>query len=342
MEIISKYDSVLPWQTVQWNRLISQANNNSLPHAFLFSGQQGIGKTQFAENLAAFLLCEDSASSAKPTIACGRCKQCKLFQAETHPDFKLIQPEDGSSSIKVDQIRSLVEFFGHSSQQGGRKVTILAPAESLNINAANALLKTLEEPSLNSVIILISHQAGMLLPTIRSRCQVVDFALPAESESLAWLMGQEAVKQKYSQAELQQMLRLAYQAPFKALDYLDIQALTEYQTMLDELSVFLKNEKLSTELATRWNDDLAQLRLSWMLLWLEQLLKLKLKSGTVSLIHGEKMFHYLVSKCTAQQFFELYAECLQQYRLFLGTSNPNKTLAFELLLHRWSALMRKN
>lgn len=321
---------------------MSQANSKSLPHAFLFSGQEGVGKTNLAGNLAAFLLCEAAAGVSDKTEACGRCKQCKLFEAETHPDFKLIQPEEGSSSIKVDQIRNLVEFFGHSSQQGGRKVTVLVPAESLNINAANALLKTLEEPSLNSVIILVSHQPGMLLPTIRSRCQAVDFGIPAESETIDWLMEQASVAQKASKDALCQILMLAHQAPFKALEYLDMQALAEYQAMLDELSIFLKNEKLSSELAARWNDDLAQLRLSWMLLWLEQLLKLKLETGSENLIHGEKMFRYLASKCTTEQFFELYSECLQQYRLFMGTSNPNKILSFELLLHRWSALMRKS
>jgi DNA polymerase-3 subunit delta' len=336
---------ILPWQETQWQRLVSQANARTLPHAFLFSGQAGIGKAQFAKSLAAFLLCDDKAAAASRSKACGNCKQCKLFEAETHPDFKLIQPEEGAASIKVDQIRNLVEFFGQSSLQGGRKVTVLMPAESMNINAANALLKTLEEPSANSVIILVSHQAGMLLPTIRSRCQVVDFSIPSESQATNWLMTQAEVLEAETQLsaeDLRQVLNLAYQAPFKALDYLNTQALKEYRTMLDELSVFLKNEKLSSELANRWNDDLAQLRLSWMIHWLEQLLKLKLESGMAALVHGELMFNYLADKCTAQQLFELYSECLQQYRLFSGTSNPNKVLAFEMLLHRWSGLMRKS
>lgn len=336
-----KYGDVLPWQGNQWKRLVKQAAGHNLPHAFLFTGQAGVGKTRLAMNLAAFLLCETVSEKTNLTEACGECKQCKLFEAETHPDFKLLQPEDGASSIKVDQVRSLVDFFGHSSLQGGRKLTILEPAESLNINAANALLKTLEEPSSNSVIILVSHQAGLLLPTIRSRCQVVDFPIPSESDTIDWLIRQGNVEQNHSKEALQQILMLAHQAPFKALEYLEINALSEYQKMLDELSIFLKNEKLSSELASRWNDDQANLRLSWMLLWLEQLLKLKHETGNGHIIHGEKMFHYLANKCTTQQFFELYAECLHQYRLFLGTSNPNKVLAFELLLHRWSALMRK-
>lgn len=339
----SKSANILPWQETQWERLVSQANAKTMPHAFLFSGQVGIGKTQFAKSLAAFLLCDDKTTASR-SEACGNCKQCKLFNAETHPDFKLIQPEEGAASIKVDQIRNLVEFFGQSSQQGGRKVTVLMPAESLNINAANALLKTLEEPSPNSVIILVSHQAGMLLPTIRSRCQFVDFSMPSEVQAVDWLKSQTEGMGDHvsiSADDLRQVLELARKAPFKAIEYLNAQALAEYRTMLDELGVFLKNEKLSSELATRWNDDMAQLRLTWMIYWLEQLLKLKLDSGVANLFHGEKMFSYLAEKCTSQQLFELYSECLQQYRLFIGTSNPNKVLAFELLLHRWSALMRK-
>ena len=130
---------IYPWQQEQWANITRQHHAQTLPHAFLFSGLKGIGKLHFAKCLVAFLLCENNQGSQ----ACGLCKQCKLLAAETHSDFKLTEPDEGSAVIKVDLIRALVTFFSLSSMQGGAKITIVCPAESLNHNAANALLKTL-------------------------------------------------------------------------------------------------------------------------------------------------------------------------------------------------------
>lgn len=340
-------NTVLPWQAKQWGRMLSHVAAKSLPHAFLFSGVEGIGKELFAKQLSSFLLCEASENESNINgirNSCGICKQCRLFESDTHPDFKFIEPEEGSASIKVDQVRKLVDFFSQSSQQGGRKIAILSPAEGLNNNAANALLKTLEEPSKDSVIILVSHQPGMLLPTVRSRCQVLDFSLPSLTESLAWLntyKNQLGTGDSLSEEDLRETLLLANSSPLKAISYFDIGALTEHRLMLDELGSLLKNDSLSTTLATRWNDDISLLRLSWMILWLEQILKLKFGSTLKVTQQAEKMFIYLSEKASSAELFSLYSSCLDQYKLFLGTSNPNKVLSFEVLLHKWSSLMRK-
>ena len=333
---------VLPWHSVQRDRLIAQLKTGKIPHAFLFSGLEGLGKYQFASFFSSYMMCEKSKFQQMP---CGECKQCKLFDSESHPDFKIISPEEGSASIKVDQVRQLVDFFGKSSQQGGRKIALVSPAEALNHNAANALLKTLEEPSHNSVIILISHQPGMLLPTIRSRCQVVDFTKPKTSDSLAWLKNrsiEESSQDAYSDEDLMEVLSLANYSPLKAKHYLQFGALKEYHLMLNEISVFLKNDALSSTLATRWNDDLAHLRVAWMAHWLELILKIKLNSVHDKKLLEQKMFNYLSEKVSHIELFDLYSSCLGQYRLFLGKTNPNKVLAFESLLHKWSALMRKS
>tara|TARA_R110002072_G_scaffold172728_1_gene326956 strand:- start:38212 stop:39243 length:1032 start_codon:yes stop_codon:yes gene_type:complete len=332
---------VLPWHSLQRERLISQFRSGKVPHAFLFSGLEGLGKSQFASFLASFMLCENSKTQQVP---CGECKQCRLFESESHPDFKLLEPEEGSASIKVDQVRQLVEFFGKSSQQGGLKIALVSPAEALNNNAANALLKTLEEPSGQSVIILVSHQPGMLLPTIRSRCQLVDFTRPELNVSLTWLKANsinEAGQNVPSDEDLEEVLSLAYYSPLKAMYYIQLGALKEYQRMLDEMGTFLKNETLSSTLATRWNDDLAHLRVAWMAHWLELILKIKLDSVDNEKILAQKMLKYLAEKASHAELFDLYSRCLAQYRLFLGTTNPNKILAFESLLHKWSILMRK-
>lgn len=333
--------SFFPWQAAQWERVLKQVRENKVPHAFLLNGVEGIGKLQFAESLAAYLLCE-SASEGKLEQACGTCKQCRLVESETHPDYKHIGPEEGSSILKVDAIRNMVEFFAQSSMQGGRKLAVLSPAESLNHNAANALLKTLEEPSGDSVIILVSHSSGQLLPTIRSRCQVIDFSLPETSAAKQWL---EAALNKdelsLSGAELDSVLALAAQAPLRALEYVKTGALEENQRMLEEMASFLRKDVLALVLAERWSDDLSILRVEWMIQWLELVLKVKLASFSTEGLAAAKMIDHLAKVSTEAQLLDLYKSALDQLRLLLGTSNPNKQLVFEFLLNQWAGLMAK-
>jgi DNA polymerase-3 subunit delta' len=332
-------NQIYPWQSQQWANITKQYSDQTLPHAFLFSGLKGTGKLHFAHCLVAFLLCERKQGAH----ACGECKQCKLLRAQTHTDFRLMEPEEGSAVIKVDAIRSLVEFFTLSSMQGGAKVSILCPAESLNNNAANALLKTLEEPAGQSIIILISHAAGKLLPTIRSRCQVVDFDTPKQRQAHDWLTDNLARDggRIPDEADVAALLSMSSNAPLRAKEYAEINALTENNLMLDEMASLLKNESIVTAVSSRWDDDNFSLRLAWTIRWLELILKLKMTGDTLSVQgqHGEKMLQYLAEKCSEFQLLALYRESLNQYRLFLGRSNPNKTLGFEYLLHQWIKLM---
>lgn len=190
-----------PWQTEPWQRWAGLRAR--LPHAILLKGAQGIGKLDFAMNLAQSLLCEKPLADG---LACQDCPPCHWFQQETHPDFRLLQPDalaesedadDGESKkkkpsrqISVDQVRSLADFANLSAHQGGHRVVLIHPAEAMNTNAANALLKTLEEPSGKMLIILVSHKPQQLLPTILSRCLTLSMAMPSPEESAAWLKQQ--------------------------------------------------------------------------------------------------------------------------------------------------------
>jgi len=332
-------NQIYPWQTGQWANITKQYHDQTLPHAFLFNGLKGNGKLHFAKCLVEFLLCERKQGSQ----ACGECKQCKLIYAQTHTDFRLTEPEEGSAVIKVDAIRSLVEFFTLSSLQGGSKITILCPAEALNHNAANALLKTLEEPAGQSIIILISHSAGKLLPTIRSRCQVVDFDTPNQQQAYEWLKSNlsRGGGAAPPEADIAALLSLSSNAPLRAKEYYEINALVENNLMLDEMASLLKNDSIVTTVSSRWDDDIFSLRLAWTIRWLELILKHKMTGETAGVQgqHGERMISYLAEKCSEFQLLALYRESLNQYRLFLGSSNPNKTLGFEYLLHQWTKLM---
>jgi DNA polymerase III subunit delta' len=189
---------IYPWQKNDWSRL--QELRKRPTHGLLFKGTKGIGKLDLAINFAQSLLCQHPENYG---LACGKCPSCHWFEQGSHPDYRLLQPEalslDGEESesgkkpskqVSVDQIRGLADFLGMSAHQGGRRVIVIHPAEAMNANAANALLKNLEEPPPGLLFILVSHKPQQLLPTILSRC--LSFALPAPDTASAtrWLAEQ--------------------------------------------------------------------------------------------------------------------------------------------------------
>jgi DNA polymerase III subunit delta' len=202
-------DFDFPWHAAPWRQL--HALRERLPHAILFHGPEGIGKTAFAELFAQSLLCQSPASEGRP---CGQCDSCGWFSQYNHPDYRRVRPEaleeDGGESdedagegkksakatktpskeIKIDQVRALADFMNISTHRQGLRVVLLYPAEALNTASANALLKTLEEPPPGTVFLLVSHSLDRLLPTILSRCRKFALPLPSKEEALAWLSAQ--------------------------------------------------------------------------------------------------------------------------------------------------------
>jgi len=201
--------TMYPWQQSAWTQL--QAMRARLPHAILFHGPQGIGKSGFLETFAQALLCENVRADGQ---ACGVCASCGWFLQNNHPDYRRVRPEvfedelpaegeDGaepaaksksakapSKEIKIEQIRALADFMNISTHRQGLRVVVLYPAEALNMPASNALLKTLEEPPPGTVFLLASNSLDRLLPTILSRCRKFALPMPAHAEALAWLQGQ--------------------------------------------------------------------------------------------------------------------------------------------------------
>ncbi|OQW67964.1 MAG: DNA polymerase III subunit delta' [Proteobacteria bacterium ST_bin12] len=186
------------WQKNQWQHIMQQ--RATLPHALLIRGSAGIGKQDFALELARSLLCNVPIE----THACGECASCLWFKEMHHPDFRLISPEDAElsedtpkkkatkkSQISVAQIRQLIDYLSLSQHQAsGYRVILISPAETLNIASANALLKMLEEPPANTLFLLVTNQPQRLLATITSRCQAIDMPLPSKQDALSWVKEQ--------------------------------------------------------------------------------------------------------------------------------------------------------
>lgn len=176
-----------PWQQRQWNQLCGQREAGRVPHALLLSGAPGLGKRQFAEAFARTVLCEQPGNDG---MACGQCHACHMFAAGTHPDYALVEPEAAGKAIRIDAVRTLIDFLNLTRSFGRYKVAIVEPADALNVYAANALLKTLEEPPAGVVLILVTSLPSTLPATIRSRCQSLLFGVPATSVAQAWLESQ--------------------------------------------------------------------------------------------------------------------------------------------------------
>ena len=173
----------LPWHADAAQRLVSQLQRGQLPHALLLSGPQYSGKAQLALSLARRLLCAE----AEGLTNCGHCHACTLSAGGAHGDFRWVSPQDKSKVIKVDQIRDAVQLSTRTASFGVRKVIVLQPADAMNLNACNALLKSLEEPTAETYWILVCDRQSSLPATIRSRCQIQRLAMPDRDSSLAWL-----------------------------------------------------------------------------------------------------------------------------------------------------------
>ena len=189
----------LPWHQREFDALVG--TKDRLAHALLIHGPRGVGKLDFARALAQALLCE---SPTQTHAACGKCTACAWFESGAHPDYRQVEPaaeseaeaEEGEKPAKtkkpsiyiiVEQIRALPELVNISSHRGGPKVIVLHPAEALNVNAANALLKSLEEPPPGTHFMLVSHRPHHLLPTIKSRCRQVALGAPDRDSAARWL-----------------------------------------------------------------------------------------------------------------------------------------------------------
>ena len=202
----------LPWHSEQWQSLNDLIDDQRLPHAIIVNALEGVGAEHLAQALAYRMLC----SQVDNGMPCGQCSGCLTLKAGSHPDFYHLAPEEKSKVIKVDQIRSLCESVAKTSQQGGWKVAIISPAEAMHTAAANALLKSLEEPESNTLILLVSSRLSAIPMTIRSRCQIESLAIPDASIAEQWLSQQVVDKQ----VNFSELLSMANGQPLLALDYL--------------------------------------------------------------------------------------------------------------------------
>lgn len=249
---------IAPWLAQAWQSLAARIAAGTLPHAILLAGPAGLGKRELAAALEASLLCERRAGDGH---ACGACRGCRLVRAGTHPDlhrvgFALNDKGEPRTEIIVSQVRELGDALVKTSQFGGWRVATIQPAEALNANAANALLKVLEEPPPGAVLVLVADRPDRLIPTIRSRCQRIDARFPPRDVALAWLG-----ERKVAAADAVAALDLAAGNPGIARLFADAGVRALAGEVAKDLGGIASGHAASAEVAARWAKDRPQERL---------------------------------------------------------------------------------
>jgi DNA polymerase-3 subunit delta' len=314
-----------PWQQQAWNQLCQQLESQRLPHALLLKGVPDGGLESFAVLFARYLLC----AAPVDHIPCGRCRDCHWMSVATHAGFVHVFPETSdkgvvSKVIKIDQIRSMIDMVTQTVMHGGRKVVVITPADAMNTNAANALLKNLEEPTSNTFFILASTNPARLMATIRSRCQVIDLPLPSLAEADRWLG-----KHIKNQPQREQLLALAGNNPLQVESWLSDGVIELLLKMENELHDLSRGQCSALQVASLWGKGDVSRRVQWWWQWLALQLKRQIQSvDAVKWPASELQLHQFMQKLLlAKQKLE-------------SSANPNELLLLESLLIDWQQIAK--
>jgi DNA polymerase-3 subunit delta' len=345
-----------------WNELKAAAflrDRQHLPHALLFTGPKGLGKNVFATWLAQLLLCANPSDDGKP---CGLCQGCRLFMAGSHPDLHVVQPEviykssdtliaqyapryapadkskesKDSSVIRIDQIRSLIEDAQTRPQIAACKVILLSPADTMNVNAANSLLKLLEEPPPDSYLVLVADRPAHLPATIRSRCARLEFRAPPVEAALAWLQAQNL-----SNEEAKLLLGLAAGAPLAAFAFANTAFLDQRTTLLGDMANLANGQGDPLACATRWKSLGIERCLLWLQGWLSDLIVTSMQADAAHLYNPDLRPHLqaLENRLDLKQLFR-FAESVARGRSLLGGPLDEQLLLEDMLIC-WTELHRR-
>lgn len=340
----------IPWIDPTLDRLLAGANR--LPHALLLTGRPGIGKSVLARRFAAALLCENRAARGR---ACGRCTACQWVAQGSHPDLRVVtlteEEEEGSdkgaekpdrpgkarkpsTEIRIDQIRALGNFLSVGGHRGGRRVVLLDPADALNTIAANALLKSLEEPQSSVLFLLVTGRPQALPATIRSRCQQHAVAPPDAAAAVRWLAEVSGLQP----AEAAQLLAASGEAPLRAAELAGTEQAAVHRLIVETLA------RLPDTGAVTAADSLASLAPAlWLRTlqgWTGDLGRLLARHGPRRFLAQESRLRALAARTTAQRLGDFARWLDQQAQL---ASHPmNARLFCEQTLFRYSAIFAQD
>ena len=306
-----------PWVEPAKTALLAAFRAGRLPHALLLHGAPRAGQSGLALWAAQVALCDTPQDAP-----CGRCASCELFLAGSHPDLRTVTVEDKATVIKVEQVRELCGALALTSYRGGRKVGVLDPADRMNINSFNALLKTLEEPSEDTLLVLAVTHVERLPRTIVSRCQRIRVPNPATRAAMEWLEREEPGE------DWPLLLSLSGGAPLAALDL----ARAGVAELVEGMKSALSGRRFDPlRLAQEWSRDRPAERLKWLEHWLESSIRAGLGQGSDA-VNDNRQIHLPSSEASVNitAAFRLLDQTRESRTLLEGSLNTQ--LLFEDLL----------
>ena len=315
-----------PWHVHLWQQVLGYWQLKRPPHALLLSGPAGLGKIDFAYHLAQLKLCQNITPE---TASCGTCRSCQLFQSGTHPDFIICRPESERSIITIDQIREMTQALSQTTYtQGGAHVVVIEPAHAMNIMAANALLKTLEEPLGDAMVLLIAPQQANIPATVRSRCQYLVFQPPTTQQALAWLAPHIP-----DESDARAALLWAGQGPLLAKAMYTAGQIADFQAIIQKMVQLVQQPfavcQVAQALLTYPLQDVLQcfMLASWQALKWQACPSMREESRHVS-----PDLQTLARQCSDKVLFALWDKSQQRYHQCLAVPGLNGQSILEQLL----------
>lgn len=314
--------------------LTNSLNNNRISHAYLFEGDAGVGKKEMAIYLAKQHFCKEL-NGIDP---CGECSDCKRIDSGNHPDYHVVSIEEGSQSIKIEQIRNLQKEFGYKSVESAKKFYMIEDAEKMTVQAANSLLKFLEEPKGEMVAVLLTEQSHRILNTILSRCQMISFA------SLNKVTLRDRIKEEGINSSLAMVVSSLTNNYEKAIqlarDEWFLQACKIVVNITKEIHE--KPQQAAVHIQLSWLPHFTernqhQIGLDLLLEWYNDLLKTKI--GKVeNIVFTQQMIKQKeqADTMTTKQINEARASILEAKRRISSNGNPQivlEQLVFQIIKH---------
>jgi len=337
-----------PWLQTDWQKLTEYQQSQKIPHAIIFTGKKGLAKRELANLWVKSLLCDTNSpekNDSDTLFPCQVCESCRLFNAQTHPDYLLIEPEEVAKAIKVDQIRELVDFVSLTRSRGQYRIILISPAENMNTNAANSLLKTLEEPAANTILILTSSNIQQLPATIRSRCQLFPVTSPKSEELEQYLV----TSQQISADEIQIALSISENSPVDAEFYLSSSIASLNNDLLNDWQLLADGSVNPSKISEKWLKQSTNIPLKLVYTWIVdmiryQSIRLQVAGDSYHTGHfyqgNNKTLEILALKIPAKRLFSLYDKVVELIELERTTLN--KQIQLESLLIQWSLVAQSS
>jgi DNA polymerase-3 subunit delta' len=317
---------ICPWLRPALEQLEAARASKRLGHGWLLAGPAGIGKINLALVFANRLLARASLAPPVDLKVAEAVNAIRARHAPTdhHPDLHWLFPEEDKRTISVEQIRDAAESLNLRSHGGGAKVVLIEPADGMTVAAANALLKTLEEPSGDTYLMLLSHQPERLPATVRSRCQRLNLARPSAEEFARWV---GSAPESFGAAWL-----LTGGSPLQTAALLEDGKANESNSLRNELTL-ISSDKIDVQsVAGEWSKADPELALTWLTRELHRQIRLRLAPAVSTSVtdHDAGILHNAWSKLTVRRLFEQH-ETAERLLNQLG-SGINMELALQALL----------